>query len=721
MNHTDSSPKSPSSDIDFKDVFGGPPRRASMQEIRCSIAESSETYSLRKSDAVETSLHARRWSGLSEKPVFGEESINRRRYPSQDFFDDIFRCNDSFSSSPRKNDRDVFSSSPGSRVLSPGRPLPPRAEPFTSPSLPAQFSPTAKLIKGTDLPTFGSSDGNHHKNKDGTLNGVNVYSYSPLSRFSSQTNQVQEESRNDVCSKSSLLQEPFLSSEDPLNLAKPDEMDKGSNLEKDSNRSTLGSHFHFSIYKWASKGVPLALPLRGGNVSKLKEKIKFERSLSSSGRIACEGMAKELSSATPEDIDCSTFNNSISTDAAKYSEIELDRRENGSLFNANTDRRVERRQTVEETVLPKSVSPNLSTVILQNSMQETKPQSVLDKGSSGKIEQIPAATQATPKTLHSLMSGPDEMTIKNELKESKVETKKLAAIFDVSGKVKKQDGEGIILSNEGMDESNLQGSSISSRDSIAKNRGRGKVKEFVKIFNQEASNKPKFNEDSQIQSSGWKERGKFKPHDDADITTTEVNMKVCLPNANKDNTPIASITVDEVLKQSDERYSKLRTNNHKFMDISSGLKDRSNSNGVSVPDGSEAIIGDLCDSFQGNILIKELPQDEDEQPQAGDNQEEIQVIDAKIREWSNGKEGNIRSLLSTLQYVVWPESGWKPVPLVDIIEGNAVKRSYQKALLRLHPDKLQQKGATSHQKYIAEKVFDVLQEAWSHFNSVGSL
>lgn len=49
------------------------------------------------------------------------------------------------------------------------------------------------------------------------------------------------------------------------------------------------------------------------------------------------------------------------------------------------------------------------------------------------------------------------------------------------------------------------------------------------------------------------------------------------------------------------------------------------------------------------------------------------------------------------------------MPLVDIIEGNAVKRTYQKALLCLHPDKLQQKGATSHEKDIAEKVFDILQ------------
>nr|CAB3496784.1 unnamed protein product [Digitaria exilis] len=102
----------------------------------------------------------------------------------------------------------------------------------------------------------------------------------------------------------------------------------------------------------------------------------------------------------------------------------------------------------------------------------------------------------------------------------------------------------------------------------------------------------------------------------------------------------------------------------------------------------------------------------------GQEKEQMKISESKIREWSRGKEGNIRSLLSTLQYVLWPESGWKPVPLVDIIEGAAVKKAYQKALLCLHPDKLQQRGAAMHQKFIAEKVFDILQESWKEFNSV---
>lgn len=95
-----------------------------------------------------------------------------------------------------------------------------------------------------------------------------------------------------------------------------------------------------------------------------------------------------------------------------------------------------------------------------------------------------------------------------------------------------------------------------------------------------------------------------------------------------------------------------------------------------------------------------------------------ETLDSEIKRWSAGKEGNIRALLSTMQYVLWPESGWKPVPLIEIIEGVAVKKAYQKARLCVHPDKLQQKGATFQQKYIAKRVFDILQEAWTIFNSL---
>jgi DnaJ-class molecular chaperone len=44
-----------------------------------------------------------------------------------------------------------------------------------------------------------------------------------------------------------------------------------------------------------------------------------------------------------------------------------------------------------------------------------------------------------------------------------------------------------------------------------------------------------------------------------------------------------------------------------------------------------------------------------------------------------------------------------------LITGAAVKKQYRKATLCIHPDKVQQKGATLQQKYIAEKVFDILK------------
>lgn len=92
-------------------------------------------------------------------------------------------------------------------------------------------------------------------------------------------------------------------------------------------------------------------------------------------------------------------------------------------------------------------------------------------------------------------------------------------------------------------------------------------------------------------------------------------------------------------------------------------------------------------------------------------------LDFEIKRWAAGKEGNLRALLSTMQYVLWPECGWQPVSLTDLITAAAVKKVYRKATLCIHPDKVQQKGANLQQKYIAEKVFDLLKEAWNKFNS----
>ncbi|KAI8535362.1 hypothetical protein RHMOL_Rhmol10G0168200 [Rhododendron molle] len=94
-----------------------------------------------------------------------------------------------------------------------------------------------------------------------------------------------------------------------------------------------------------------------------------------------------------------------------------------------------------------------------------------------------------------------------------------------------------------------------------------------------------------------------------------------------------------------------------------------------------------------------------------------EALDVEVKRWSSGKEGNLRALLSTLQYILGPDSGWQPIPLTEVITSAAVKKAYRKATLCVHPDKLQQRGASIQKKYICEKVFDLLKDAWHKFNS----
>ncbi|XP_040949756.1 auxilin-related protein 2 isoform X1 [Gossypium hirsutum] len=93
------------------------------------------------------------------------------------------------------------------------------------------------------------------------------------------------------------------------------------------------------------------------------------------------------------------------------------------------------------------------------------------------------------------------------------------------------------------------------------------------------------------------------------------------------------------------------------------------------------------------------------------------ILDDDVKLWSSGKENNIQLLLSTLHHILWPNSGWNMIPLTNLKESSQVKKAYQKARLCLHPDKLQQRGASLSQKYVAEKVFSILQDAWAAFIS----
>ncbi|XP_023363468.1 cyclin-G-associated kinase [Otolemur garnettii] len=89
----------------------------------------------------------------------------------------------------------------------------------------------------------------------------------------------------------------------------------------------------------------------------------------------------------------------------------------------------------------------------------------------------------------------------------------------------------------------------------------------------------------------------------------------------------------------------------------------------------------------------------------------------KILEWIEGKERNVRALLSTLHTVLWDgESRWTPVGMADLVTPAQVKKHYRRAVLVVHPDKA---AGQPYEQY-AKMIFMELSDAWSEFESQGS-
>jgi hypothetical protein len=63
-------------------------------------------------------------------------------------------------------------------------------------------------------------------------------------------------------------------------------------------------------------------------------------------------------------------------------------------------------------------------------------------------------------------------------------------------------------------------------------------------------------------------------------------------------------------------------------------------------------------------------------------------VDARIHAWKNGKQDNLRALLSSLETVLGEGSGWKKISMADLILPGKVKVNYMKGIARVHPDKV---------------------------------
>lgn len=95
---------------------------------------------------------------------------------------------------------------------------------------------------------------------------------------------------------------------------------------------------------------------------------------------------------------------------------------------------------------------------------------------------------------------------------------------------------------------------------------------------------------------------------------------------------------------------------------------------------------------------------------------EIDPEKLKILEWIEGKERNIRALLSTMHTVLWAgETKWKPVGMADLVTPEQVKKVYRRAVLVVHPDKA---TGQPYEQY-AKMIFMELNDAWSEFENQG--
>jgi len=85
----------------------------------------------------------------------------------------------------------------------------------------------------------------------------------------------------------------------------------------------------------------------------------------------------------------------------------------------------------------------------------------------------------------------------------------------------------------------------------------------------------------------------------------------------------------------------------------------------------------------------------------------------RIQEWTEGKEKNIRTLLSSLHKITWEGARWQECNMSQLVSANDVKKMYRKACLAVHPDK----QMDTPNENLSKLIFMELNEAWSEFEN----
>lgn len=93
------------------------------------------------------------------------------------------------------------------------------------------------------------------------------------------------------------------------------------------------------------------------------------------------------------------------------------------------------------------------------------------------------------------------------------------------------------------------------------------------------------------------------------------------------------------------------------------------------------------------------------------------LIGADIDMWQKKNQNNIRTMLANLGDVLWEGHRYKAPDMATLMQPIGVKKSYHKALVIIHPDKVSQSGGDMSQRYIADKVFDIMKVAYKEFEA----
>ena len=87
----------------------------------------------------------------------------------------------------------------------------------------------------------------------------------------------------------------------------------------------------------------------------------------------------------------------------------------------------------------------------------------------------------------------------------------------------------------------------------------------------------------------------------------------------------------------------------------------------------------------------------------------------KLDAWVKKGQGNIRLYLATVGDVLWEGHTWKAIGLTELVSPVQVKKAWMRVLVNIHPDKVQQRGGTTAQRFVADKVFHVMLDSYNAF------